>query len=78
MLAFSARYNVSGKMSYIVSEAGTVYQKYLGERTAAIGAGIIRYDSDPSWHVIAGKIPVVPVTIKVISTTDSTFPFYNE
>ncbi len=50
VIAFPASYGVSGVMTLMVSDDGTVYQKDLGPNTAAIAASIKAYDPDGSWQ----------------------------
>ena len=52
LLAFPAKYGASGVMTFIVNEAGIVYEKNLGPDTASMAAGITQYDPDRSWNVV--------------------------
>ncbi len=49
VVAYPARYGASGVKTFIVNHDGTVYEKDLGENTAAIAARISDYDPDSSW-----------------------------
>ena len=49
LVAFPAQYGVSGVMTFIVSHAGVVYQKDLGQNTAAIARGLKVFNPDGSW-----------------------------
>jgi len=49
LVAFPARYGVSGVMTFIVNQDGVVYQKDLGPRTAELAGNMTRYNPDPSW-----------------------------
>ena len=49
LLAWPARYDASGIMSFQVGPDGTVFQKDLGPRTAEHAAAITRFDPDLSW-----------------------------
>jgi len=51
LLAYPATYGDSGVMTFIVNQAGIVYQKNLGPDTAHVAQQIIRYDPDASWQV---------------------------
>jgi hypothetical protein len=49
LLAYPARYGMSGVVSFMVNQDGVVYQKDLGENTAVLAAEISEFDPDPSW-----------------------------
>jgi hypothetical protein len=49
LVAYPARWGVSGVMSFIVSHDGVVYQKNLGPRTAAIASSMTRFNPDATW-----------------------------
>ncbi|MDC8447186.1 MAG: DUF2950 domain-containing protein [Nitrospira sp.] len=49
VLAYPARYGVSGVVSFIVNQHGVVYQKDLGQQTAALAAEMTAFDPDPTW-----------------------------
>ena len=48
-VAYPARYDSSGVMTFIVNHDGTVYQKDLGPNTATIAAGMKKFDPGPDW-----------------------------
>jgi DUF2950 family protein len=48
-IAYPARYGVSGVMSFIVNQDGVVYQKDLGQNTAALVSEMTVFNPDPSW-----------------------------
>jgi hypothetical protein len=50
LVAWPAKYNDTGVMTFIVNQDGIVYEKDLGPNTAAAAAGINAYDPDPSWQ----------------------------
>ena len=50
VLAYPARYGESGVMSFIVNQDGVVYQKDLGQKTAALVAEITEFSPDTSWN----------------------------
>jgi len=52
VLAFPARYGLSGVVSFMVNQEGVVYQKDLGQDTAALAADMTEFDPDPSWRRI--------------------------
>jgi Protein of unknown function (DUF2950) len=49
LLAFPARYGDSGIMTFIVNEAGVVFEKNLGPATASLAENINEYDPDDGW-----------------------------
>ena len=49
MIAWPAKYANSGIMTFIVSYEGVVYQRDLGEDTAARAGKITRFNPDKSW-----------------------------
>lgn len=49
VVAYPARYGVSGVMTFIVNHNGVVYQKDLGDNTAAIAAAMTAFNPDSSW-----------------------------
>ena len=52
LLAWPADYGASGVMSFMVDEEGVVYQKDLGEDTAALAEAIQVFDPDGSWEIV--------------------------
>jgi len=52
LLAWPAEYGVSGVKSFLVNQDGVVYEKDLGEDTAATAEKIQTFDPDPSWVVV--------------------------
>jgi len=50
LVAYPARYDVSGIMSFIVNHDGVVYEKDLGENTAQLARNMTEFDPDRSWH----------------------------
>jgi len=49
MVAWPANYGNSGKMTFLVSDRGIVFQKDLGENTESVASAITTYDPDDSW-----------------------------
>ena len=48
-IAYPARYDNSGVMTFIVNHDGVVYQRDLGPETAAKARAITRFDPGPGW-----------------------------
>lgn len=51
MIAWPARYDVTGIKTFQVNHQGKVYQKDLGPDTAALAAAMTRYDPGEGWLV---------------------------
>ncbi len=49
LVAYPARYGVSGIMTFLVNQAGIVYEKDLGPRTEEIASAVTKYDPDKTW-----------------------------
>jgi hypothetical protein len=49
LVAYPADYGNSGVMTFIVSHAGAIYQKDLGEETEARARSMTSFDPDKSW-----------------------------
>jgi hypothetical protein len=52
LVAWPADYQVSGVMTFIVDQDGVVFQKDLGENTAASAAAMESFDPDSSWVAV--------------------------
>jgi len=52
LVAWPADYQVSGVMTFIVDQDGVVFQKDLGENTAATAAAMESFDPDSSWVAV--------------------------
>jgi hypothetical protein len=52
VIAVPAEYGVSGIQTFLVSHAGTVYQRNLGPNTARIAGGITAFDPGPGWQQV--------------------------
>lgn len=50
MVAYPAKYEASGIMTFIVNQEGVIYEKDLGEDSAAKALVMIDFDPDESWH----------------------------
>jgi hypothetical protein len=53
LLAYPAEYGNSGIMSFLINQSGILFQKDLGEETAALAAAVTGYDPDRSWEPVA-------------------------
>ena len=49
LIAWPARYDDTGVMSFIVNQDGVVYQKNLGPRSDALARATTAYNPDASW-----------------------------
>lgn len=52
ILAYPAEYRSSGVMTFIVTGNGRVYQKDLGQKTAALARDMKMYNPDKTWEVV--------------------------
>jgi Protein of unknown function (DUF2950) len=52
LVAWPADHQVSGVMTFIVNQDGVVFQKDLGENTAAAAAAMVSFDPDASWVAV--------------------------
>ena len=55
LVAWPAKWGVTGVMSFIVSKDGIVYEKDLGPDSAKIAAAMTAYNPDSSWTKVAQK-----------------------
>ncbi len=55
LVAYPARWGVSGVMTFIVNQRGRVYQKNLGPKTAEIARKMKSYNPDLSWKLAEGQ-----------------------
>jgi hypothetical protein len=51
LLAYPAKYGVSGMNTYLVDQTGIVYEKDLGTHTPSIVAQMTRFNPDDSWKI---------------------------
>jgi Protein of unknown function (DUF2950) len=52
LVAYPSEYRNSGVMTFIVSHAGTVYEKDLGPRTAQVAESMTAFNPDQSWKKV--------------------------
>jgi hypothetical protein len=55
VIAYPARYGVSGIMSFMVNQDEVVYEQNLGQNTAAIVSKITTFNPDASWKQVASS-----------------------
>ncbi len=53
MIAWPAKYDYTGVMTFIVNQDGVVYEKDLGPNTAAAAAAIKSFNPDSTWQKAA-------------------------
>ena len=51
LVAYPARWGVSGVVAFIVNHQGVVYSRNLGKDTARIATSMLRYDPGPGWKL---------------------------
>jgi len=49
LVAFPVRYAVSGVLTFLVNQDGTIYQKDLGPQTGDLGQAMTQFNPDRSW-----------------------------
>jgi len=52
LIAWPAKYGVSGVKTFVVNQAGVVYQRDLGAKTEALASDIRRFNPDTSWEIV--------------------------
>jgi len=52
LVAYPARWNASGVMTFICNHQGVVYEKNLGKDTLAVAERMTRYNPDKSWKKV--------------------------
>ena len=52
LVAYPARWGVSGVMTFIVNQRGRVYEKNLGPKTAEIARKMKSYNPDQTWKLV--------------------------
>jgi hypothetical protein len=52
IVAYPARYRVSGIMTFIMNQDEVVYQKDLGKNTEKIAEAMILFDPDHTWRKV--------------------------
>jgi Protein of unknown function (DUF2950) len=50
LLAYPAKYGVSGIMTFMVNQQGVIYEKDFGQDTTTLAAAITTFDPDNSWN----------------------------
>jgi hypothetical protein len=53
LVAWPAQYDVTGVMSFIINQDGVLREKDLGPQTDSLAKGMISYNPDPSWRMVA-------------------------
>lgn len=52
VVAYPARYGVSGVMTFMVNHDGNVFEKNLGQSTESIATKMVRFNPDSSWKKV--------------------------
>jgi hypothetical protein len=55
LVAWPADYEVSGVMTFIINQDGTVFQKNLGDETEEVVAAMTSFNPDRSWTAVPAK-----------------------
>ena len=56
LVAYPARYGVSGIMTLIVNHDGVIYEKDLGEDTLRLARGMTKFDPDANWRKVENAV----------------------
>lgn len=59
VIAYPARYGVSGIISFLVNQDGVVYEQSLGKNTTAIASKMTTFNPDASWRQLASSPTLV-------------------
>jgi hypothetical protein len=57
LVAWPARYDVTGVMTFMINHAGVLYEKDLGAKTDSVARAMTRYNPDSSWRRVADEAP---------------------
>ena len=52
LVAYPAKYQVSGVLTFIVNQDGVIYQKDFGEATSSAARDMVQYNPDHSWKLV--------------------------
>ena len=52
LIAWPVKYGDTGVMTFVINQAGQVYQKDLGPNTTALAKRIQAFNPDPSWSKV--------------------------
>ena len=52
LVAYPAQYKSSGVMTFIINQAGVVYQKDLGEDAANLAKAMTEFNPDSTWKKV--------------------------
>ena len=58
LVAYPAEYRNSGVMTFLVSYAGTVFQKDLGPGTAKLAERMSSFNPDRTWQTVSDMAPL--------------------
>jgi hypothetical protein len=55
LVAYPARYGISGVVTFVVNQNGTVYEKDLGKNIEATAKAMTRHNPDKTWREVARR-----------------------
>jgi hypothetical protein len=58
LVAYPARYRISGLMTFLVNQQGAIYEKDLGLRTTDIGMQTMSFDPDSTWRRVKRAVEI--------------------
>ena len=66
LVAYPARYRISGLMTFLVNQQGAIYEKDLGWRTTDIALEMTSFDPDSTWRRVK-RVVQIPIRIDIVS-----------
>ena len=79
LVAFPARYGKDTRRTFMISNAGIVYWKYLGEKTAESAEQMVEFNPDQTWKVadtLGSAAPPLPLALRYAHAVEKS-PFDN-
>jgi len=66
LVAYPARYRISGLMTFLVNQQGAIYEKDLGWCTTDIALEMTSFDPDSTWRRVK-RVVQIPIRIDIVS-----------
>jgi hypothetical protein len=66
LVAYPARYRISGLMTFLVNQQGAIYEKDLGWRTTDIALEMTSFDPDSTWRRVR-RVVQIPIRTDIVS-----------
>ena len=52
LIAWPSKYGETGVKTFVVNQAGIVYEKDLGPKTSAVVRDVARFNPDKTWEIV--------------------------